>query len=226
MKCDILPSMKRLIILAFLILARLAHGQDDGLEVRFLAERAPKELGEVVMAAGEKTSQPFVLPVNNLSEALPAPGRKFSLRVAGHDKPLAEVALPGSAKSFIVLLIPSRAGGYSSVVIAADDPKFQPGDVYFYNHGDKPVLGYVGTAKFILQPGTGRTLTPAGARAEGFYDVGFGVREESGDRALSTTRWPVEERIRSYVFFFVNPETRRIDFRAVDEFVPPENEGA
>jgi hypothetical protein len=121
-----------------------------------------------------------------------------------------------------VLLIPATTGGYKPVVISSGDPSFKPGDVYFYNHADKPVLGYVGTAKFILEPAKGQTLRPAGAKPEKYYDVGFGVREKEGDRALSTTRWPVDDKIRSYVFFFVNPGTKRLDFRAVDEFVPPE----
>ena len=66
------------------------------------------------------------------------------------------------------------------------------------------------------------TTRPTGAKPENYYDVGFGVREKEGDRALSTTRWPVDPQQRSYVFFFVNPKNNRLDFGAVDEFVPPE----
>ena len=139
----------------------------------------------------------------------------------GKSTSLADVRLPEEGKAFIVMLIPA-AKGYQAVVMAANDPKFKPGDVYFYNHANKPVLGYVGTSKFTLAPGKGKSLRPAGAHKEGFYDVGFGVKEKEGNRAISTTRWPVEERIRSYVFFFVNPTSKRLDFRAVDEFVPPD----
>ena len=41
-------------------------------------------------------------------------------------------------------------------------------------------------------------------------------------RSYSTTRWPVDDKQRSYVFFFINPATKRLDYRAVDEFVEPE----
>lgn len=217
--------MMRFVTVLALALSAAVHAQapkSGDLKVRFLAERAPGDLGQVLMAAAEVKSAPFDLPVNNLSEPLVPPARAFSLRTAGKDLPLANVALPDSGKSFIVVLIPATAGGYKPVVISAQDPKFKPGDVYFYNHADKPVLGYVGTATFILQPGKGQTLTPKGAKPEKYYDVGFGVREKDGDRALSTTRWPVDDKVRSYVFFFVNPTTKRLDFRAVDEFVPPE----
>jgi hypothetical protein len=216
--------MIRIATLLTLFFSAAVHGQEPerGLKVRFLAERAPKELGQVVLAAGEVKSAAFDLPINNLSDPIAPPARVFSLRSLAKNVSLADVTLPEDGKSFIVLLIPATTGGYKPVVISSGDPSFKPGDVYFYNHADKPVLGYVGTAKFILEPAKGQTLRPAGAKPEKYYDVGFGVREKEGDRALSTTRWPVDDKIRSYVFFFVNPGTKRLDFRAVDEFVPPE----
>ncbi|MCW1926453.1 hypothetical protein OKA05_28135 [Luteolibacter arcticus] len=222
--------MMRLATVFALLLSALAPAQDapksGDLKVRFLAERAPKDLGQVLMATPEAKSAPFDLPINNLSEYQAAPARLFSLKqatAAEKEGSLTNVTLPENGKSFIVLLVPA-ATGYKTVVIPADDPSFKPGDVYFYNHGDKPVLGYVGTATFVLQPGKGQTLTPKGAKPENYYDVGFGVREKEGDRALSTTRWPVDNKIRSYVFFFMNPTTKRLDFRAVDEFVEPEKQ--
>jgi hypothetical protein len=201
------------------LLSAQESGKSD-LKVRFLAERAPANLGQVELLAGKVRSAGFKLPVNHLSEVQSAPARAFSVCQSGKETPLAAVTLPESGKAFIVLLIPA-ASGYKPVVVPSD-ASFKPGDVYFYNHSDKPVLGYVGTAKFILEPGKGQTLRPEGAKPEKYYDVGFGVREKEGDRALSTTRWPVDPQQRSYVFFFVNPKTNRLDFRAVDEFVPPE----
>lgn len=203
----------------------LAVAQQPGkgdLTVRFLAERAPGNVDQVLLVAGEVKGKPFTLPVNNLSEPQPAPARVFSIRPADKEIALATVTLPDNGKAFNVLLVPSAKGGYEPIVIPAGDPSFKPGDVYFYNHADKPVLGFVGTAKFILAPSKGQILRPEGAREDGHYNVGFGVREKEGDRTLSKSRWPVDDKIRSYVFFFVNPNTKRVDFRAVDEFVAPE----
>lgn len=217
--------MTRFALFLALLFPTALHAQQPGgggVTVRFLAERVPGELGQVLLAAGEVRGKPFDLPVNNLSDPIVPPARLFSVRPSSKDVSLADVTLPESGKSFIILLIPSPSAGYKPVVISAGDPKFRPGDVYFYNHANKPVLGYVGTAKFILEPGKGQPLTPKGAKEGKYYDVGFGVREKEGDRALSTTRWPVDDKIRSYVFFFINPSTKRLDFRAVDEFVPPE----
>lgn len=217
--------MMRIVSILALAFTSLLHAQEPGasdLKVRFLAERAPADLGEVVVATEKTKSAGFALPTNFVSPPVVTPARAFELRATAKNMVLAKVALPDAGKSFIVLLLPSPKGGYQPVVIRADDPAFKAGDVYFYNHADKPVLGYVGTAKFILEPGKGQTLRPAGARPEKFYDVGFGVREKEGDRALSNTRWPVDDKQRSYIFFFNNASTKRVDYRAVDEFVEPE----
>jgi hypothetical protein len=221
--------MFRIALLAFLAAASTVFSQEaakGGLSVRFLAERLPGAFGEVLMVAGEIKSKSFKLPVNNLSEPQIAPARVFVIQPLEKEVTLATVTLPEEGKAFNVLLVPSAKGGYTPIVIPAADPSFKPGDTYFYNHADKMVLGYVGTAKFGLEPGKGQILKPAGARPDKHYDVGFGVREKEGDRTLSKARWPVEDTIRSYVFFFVNPKTKRIDFRAVDEFVPVEKPGS
>lgn len=195
--------------------------EESGISLRFLAERAPSNLGEVVLAVGDKLSSTFALSSENLSDPIPAPARKLVLRLKEKQIILAEISLPENGNAFIVLLIPKIKGGYQPVVINSADVNFKGGDVYFYNHADKPVIGHVGAAKFILKPGEGELLHPAGAKEGTYYDVDFGVRETEGDRLLRSLRWPVATRSRSYVFFYQNPEKNRIDFRAVDEFVAP-----
>lgn len=209
-------------LLALVIHAN-AQGGGKGPTVRFLAERVPADLGQVVLSADETRGQPFDLPVNNLSEPMAAPARACKLLSVEKNVPLANLAFPEKGDEFIALLVPSPEGGYKPVIMSAKDPKFKVGDVYFHNHSDKAVLGYVGTAKFTLAPGKGTVLRPAGAKDDTYYDVGFGFHDETkGNRVLSKTRWPVDKHIRSYVFFFVNPSTKKIDFRAVDEFVAPD----
>jgi hypothetical protein len=214
--------MPRVFLIAVLVLAAIANAIEPskgGPDVRFLAERAPADLGQVLLASAEGRSDPFDLPVNNLSAPKTPPAKVFSVWSVANNVSLASVALPEEGKSFIVLLIPSSKGGYSPVVMRSDDPSFKPGDIYFHNIADKTVLGFVGTAKFTLDPAKGTIVRPKGARDEKFYDVGLGVREKEGDRVLATTRWPEDSQSRFYVFFYLNPETKSISYRAVDEFV-------
>lgn len=199
-----------------------ATAREAKLEIRFLAERIPNDLGPISMVVEEARSAPFDLPMNNLSPPQSPPARAFRVLAVDHNRPIASIALPEEGDSFVVLLITSPKGGYTPVVMPYKNPKFRPGDIYFHNLADKTVLGYVGTAKFVLPAGKSTVLTPQGARAEKFYDVGLGVREKEGDRVLATTRWPEDKLARFYVFFYIDPEHGRIAYRAVDEFVEPD----
>ena len=194
-------------------------------EIRFAAERLPKGLGEVVMVAGETQSDAFRLPKNNLSVAQKAPGRQFVIVPTGSQTKLATVKLPEAGMDFVVLLVVGdETSPFRPVVIPAKDASFKPGDVYMVNASKtKTVLGQVGTTKFVIAPAKGQVVRPAGAEGEGrFYNVLLGVREATGNKVFSTSRWPVDERMRSYVFFYDDPKRKSVDFRAIDEFVPLE----
>lgn len=220
--------MLKFLALFSLLAATLAPaqtaGSKGGPKVRFLAERAPEAIGKVMLVAKEAKSAQFDLPTNHLSDPQSPPERIFSVWSAARNVSVATVTLPEQGDSFIVLLVPSADGGYKPIVISAKDANFKPGDIYFYNHADKTVLGYVGTSKFILEPAKGKTVRPQGPSGDekNYYEVGLGVREKEGDRTLSTARWPVQKDMRMYVFFYLNPKSQRLDFRAVDEFVDPE----
>lgn len=219
--------MRRALLLSLLFCLPIS-AQDKpatNIQLRFVAQRLPRGLGKVVLRMGEEQSDPFVLPANNLSAPLKAPARQFVILPEGAKTKLATVVLPEQGKDFIILLVVGdEKSPFKPVVLPAKDGSFKPGDVYMFNAAkQKTVLGQVGTTKFVLSPAKGTVVRPAGAKDEGrFYDVLLGVREASGSRVISTTRWPVDDRIRSYVFFFDNPKRKDVDFRAVDEFVPIE----
>jgi hypothetical protein len=209
-------------ILSFAILLCIVQGasaREGKLEVRFLAERIPNDMGPVVLVAEETRTDPFDLPMNNLSPPQTPPAREFRLLATTHNRAIATVRLPEEGDSFVALLVTSANGGYETVVMPYQNPKFRPGDIYFHNLADKTVLGFVGSAKFTLPARQATVLTPKGAREEKFYDVGLGVREKEGDRVLATTRWPEDKLTRFYVFFYIDPAHGRIAYRAVDEFV-------
>lgn len=194
--------------------------------VRFAAQRLPTGLDEVVMVAGESQSGAFALPMNHLSIGQKAPARQFVVLAEGSKTKLATVVLPATGMDFVVLLVVGDATSpFKPVVIPAKDGSFKPGDVYMFNAAkEKTVLGKVGTTQFVLAPAKGQVVRPAGAEGEGrFYNVLLGVREQSGNKVISTSRWPVDDRIRSYVFFFDDPKRNSVDFRAIDEFVPVAN---
>lgn len=218
--------MFRLILITILLSfpSGRAVSEQDEVEVRFLAEMLPSGLGQVVLANAETRSEPFDLPMNNLSVPLEPPDRLFSVWSTGKDVTVANVRLPAEGKSFIVLLLRSSDGGYEPLVMPAEDPSFEGGDVYFYNNANKPVVGVLGETKFSLPPGQGKVVTPSGSGDERYYHARLGVREADGNRLIKSMKWPSSENARNYVFFFVDPTKKRITFRAVDEFILPKEQ--
>ena len=103
-------------------------------EVRFLAERIPNQLGQVVLANKEARSTPFKLPMNNLSPPIKSPGRLFSVSLVDQNASIATVKLPEEGNSFIVLLFLNQQSGYKPLVIPFHNDKFRAGDVYFFNN--------------------------------------------------------------------------------------------
>lgn len=202
-------------ILALSLLVAVPSFAKDA-TVRLLAERAPEAAGDLVLIAGDKRSAAIPLPVNAPSEPVVAPARAFEVKAG--DASLAKVALPEAGDSFLVLLI-SAEKGFQPVVLAADGKSFKAGDIYFHNSSTKTVTGKVGTSEFMLEPGKGSVVKPAGALPEKLFEVSIRVRDEKGERVLSETRWPEDPQLRTYVFFFTKPGTERVDYRAVEEFV-------
>lgn len=192
--------------------------------VRFLAERVPQGIDQVVMFAAEKSSDAFKLPTKHLSPELTPPARAFELRTAAADgRILGRIALPEAGNHFIVLLLPTPETGFRGVVLRSDEPGFRPGDCYLYNNSNQRVVGFMGEKRFQIKPNQGSLIRPIEKIGKGYHDVGFGVDVEADGqtRALSMTRWPIDKQVRTYVFFFVNDRTKRVDYRAVDEFISP-----
>ena len=212
--------LRHILLILLLGCTTLAAQSDNKLEIRLLAERLPKGLGKVVLASGEERSEPFVLPMNNLSEPLEVPGRSFQVLAPDRKVALANVNLPKDGKSFVVLLIPAGGESYSALIIPHRSPDFKAGDIYIYNNAKDTVVGMVGAGRFSVDPGKTIYFRPVfqddGKR---YHDVGIGVKFESGDKVISTTRWPKSDNTRYYIFFYVNPRTKRVTYRAVDEFL-------
>jgi hypothetical protein len=196
---------------------------EKGLNVRLLAEAAPADLGDVHLESGEEKSPAIALPVNHLSDPLPAPGRELVLKTEGNI-PLCKIVLPENGKAFAVILVTAKPAGYKPIVVRTDDPSFKAGDVFFVNRSEKIILGKLGNTPLVLKPGASTRSRPSGAIDNTYYDIAFGTRDETGDRRISASRWPVDEKLRSYIFFFTNAEGLTT-FRAVDEYLPTREAG-
>jgi len=49
-----------------------------------------------------------------------------------------------------------------------------------------------------------------------YYQVIMSVRDETGDKAIASTRWPLENNKRSFIIFLTG-SNEKISYRAVEE---------
>ncbi len=194
------------------------------LEIRFLAERLPNNLGKVVLVNAETRSEPFDLPMNNLSKPQAPPARLFSVWSLEKDVSLATVKLPEEGNAFVVLLIPTAEGLYSPIVMPFDNPNFRSGDIYFHNNTNKPVLGVLGKTKFSLLPGNSTIITPRGFGNKKYYHAMLGVQDGEKTQVIRSMKWPSSKTMRNYIFFYIDPKNNRITYRGVDEFLLPDED--
>ena len=194
--------------------------KDSSIQVRLLAEAAPEALGKVFLAEEKTKSQPVTLPTNQLSDPIPVASRVMVLKTVDKEIPLCTITLPETGKSFAVVLVTAKPAGYSPIIVRTDDPSFKSGDVFFINRSEKTILGKLGNTPLILKPSEAKKDHPTGPVDNTYYDIGFATRDESGDKLISSSRWPIDNQLRSYVFFFTNAQGKTT-FRAVDEYIVP-----
>lgn len=191
------------------------------LRVQLLAEQAPEALGEVFLQLGDKEkSTSFILPTNQLSAPIQVAERVMVLKTLNKEIPLCTITLPEAGNSFAVVLVTAKPAGFKPIVVRTDDPAFKAGDVFFINRSEKVILGKLGTTPLVLKPGETTINRPSGAVDNTYYNIAFATREEKGDKIINSSRWPVENHLRSYLFFFTNAQGRTT-FRAVDEYLEP-----
>jgi hypothetical protein len=197
-----------------------AEKSENGLRVEFLAEQFPESLGKVFLLFEKTKSDPFDLPTNRLSDPVPVPARVMVLKTVDKELPLCTITLPDSGKAFGVVLVTAKPAGFTPIIVRTDDPGFKAGDVLFINRSEKTVLGKLGGTPLVLKPGESKKDRPTNPVENTYYDIAFATREETGDKLISSSRWPIDNQLRSYLFFFTNAQGKTT-FRAVDEYLTP-----
>ena len=191
-----------------------------GVTIAFLAATKFENGAQAVLRAGEEwRSEPFDVPVNHLGQPVGVAARALILEAANRE--VGRITLPEEGRTFVAILVPAAEKRWRALVVRTDDGTFRPGDLFIYNGSPTMVGGTLGTEKFALASGKSAQVRPKAKDDLHFFDVNLYFRQGEKTRVMSTTRWPVDDRSRGYVFFFTDPKSERITYRAVDEFVPP-----
>lgn len=190
---------------------------ESGITVRLLADEVSGGHGKVLLQTNANKSTPLDLPTAVLSEPIAVSSRTMELKAAGTDAPLCAITLPDQGKSFAVLLAPEKPTGYIPFVVRLDDNSFKPGDLFFINRSAKTVVLKLGGSELILEAGKTVKSHPTDP-VDNAYFVTISERDASGDKLITSSRWPVDEHLRSYVFFSTNAKGKTT-YRAVDEYL-------
>ena len=201
--------------------------QERGLTVRLLAIGLVDGAEELQIRSGEgEISPPIEVTTHGFSKPARVTARDLSLTLPSVDgqkvKIISRATLPESGRRFLLLLTPSK-GRYASRVVQLDNPDFKADRVCFFNASPIQVAGSLGSRKFLAKPGTPVIAAAPDQKDLPFYQVKFFYKHEGEVRHFADTRWPHDDRGRSYVFFFTHPKTKRISYRAVDEYLEPES---
>ena len=197
---------------------------EKGLRIEFLAEQFPEALGKVFLHLEKEKTEPFELPTNRLSKPVSVPSRVMVLKTVDKEVPLCTITLPENGQAFAVILVTAKPAGFAPIIVRTDDPSFKAGDVLFINRSEKTVLGKLGGTPLVLKPGESKKDRPSNPVDNTYYDIAFATREETGDKLISSSRWPIENELRSYLFFFTNAQGKTT-FRAVDEYLASSEAG-
>lgn len=216
--------LRRLAFILVLLTSAVATGQESAkksgsdIRVEFLAEQFPETLGKVFLLFEKEKSAAFDLPTNRLSEPIAATARTMILKTVDKEVQLCTIHLPEDGKAFAVVLVTAKPAGFNPIIVRTDDPGFKAGDVLFINRSEKTILGKLGGTPLVLKPGESKKDHPTNPVENAYYDIAFATRETTGDKLISSSRWPIDNQLRSYLFFFTNAQGKTT-FRAVDEYL-------
>ena len=201
--------------------------KEKKISLRLLAVDLLDGAKEVIIRSGGANqespfkSQPLFIPTGNLSHPVLVPQRNITLSLLpqGEEKIgriVAQAKLPQTGRSFLILLVPiKQQQKYLCRIVRLDDPAFRKGQICFFNLSKLPVIGKLGNKIFKVPPSKISIAKPTPQADLPYYEVRLFYKHGNKTRSLANTRWPYDDRSRSYIFFFSKGE--RLTYRAIDE---------
>jgi len=196
----------------------LSHAQQaETLSLQFLA--FPKQISpepiELVVAEGK--TMPIEIPGHELSpvykvERLPSIVVGITTKNEQGEpifQVLGKASTLSSSKQIVLLMRKgeNNSDGFVVLPINGELAKFSGGQYYFINASQLPIGGIIGDKTFALKPGQRRLLQPAATHAGGGCQVTLSYQNEEKWKIFYDTRWTVNKRYRSLIFFYQDPES-------------------
>ena len=216
-------KLHTILSLVLLLSLPLFAQEEKGIRLRFLSGVQTTSLDDAQLRNNDWNSEAFRIPANQLSRPQSVKLRALRLHHqadAPEAKPICNIILPETGRDFIVILIEKKKN-IESVIIPGDSPGFRPGDVFLQNSSEQSIAGSLGSTRVSLRSGDGKAVRPGTAADARLYDAAFVYDENGVSRRLAISTWPLNKKLRAYVFFLPGPDGRP-QYRAVQEHVEAE----
>jgi hypothetical protein len=226
---SIRPALVALVSACLLACLPRAAAQEASVTLRFLSFPVMQEPAPVELAVGEGRTIQVEIPGNELSP--PYKVRKQAAWVFGEtvqgkdDKPSFTVfgQAPALASDDQLILLmrkgETNADGFDVIPVNGVKTAFGAGKFLFVNAAKVDIAGVIGSEKFVIKPGKHAMVHPkgeAGNKARGQVELYFNMDNQA--RPFFTSMWPLGDAARSLVFFFHDPESKRLRLHTIRDF--------
>lgn len=217
--------IKNILRIAWATLAiPLCHAQEEQkITLQFLAFPSLASPEPIELLVGEGKTLPIDTPGNELSEEYRV-SRPASIVVGITTKnpegePVFKVLGQApclSATRQIVLLMGKGeeiTDGFEVIVIDGTLGDFSGGNFLFINTSKSTVGGIIGDKKFAVKPGQRKMVDPAASHKGGGCQITLSYKRDEADtegKKFFDRRWSVNERYRTLVFFYQDPESKKL----------------
>jgi hypothetical protein len=226
--------MKNILRIAWVTLAiPFCHAQEEQkITLQFLAFPKQESSEPIELLVGEGKTIPVDTPGNELSQEYRVT-RPASIVVGittknAEGEPVFKALGQApclSAKRQIVLLM--RKGqeisdGFEVLPIDGELGKFSGGDYLFINTSELAVGGIIGDKKLALKPGQRSMVKPVATHKGGGCQITLSYQRDESDtkgKKFFDTRWSVNERYRTLVFFYQDRESKKLGVAPIIEML-------
>jgi hypothetical protein len=183
----------------------------------------------VELVVGKGKSIKVEIPTNTLSKAYTVKRQDvWAVGANGVDekeKPVFNVF--GQAESLacskqLILLVrkgENNADGMDVIPIDNDTANFGGGKFLFMNATKVDIAGEAGGVKFTIKPGESTIIKPQTVSNIQASEEIFSFREGNEAKPFFSSKWPISDKSRSLIFFYIDPASQRLRMHSIRDFI-------
>lgn len=216
---------------SFVLLNAKSLGAEE-VELQFVSFPKDSSGGEVELYLGGDETLKVELPTNRLSEKYRVKAMSswvLGKTTTGPDGKAAFTKL-GQAKALsiprqLILVIRKRGSSENSLFLMPmpnNATNFGGGAYFFLNATPMDVGGILSDEKFSIKPGKFIIVEPKPSEVKGIYEyckVKLVYRNGDDTRAFFNSTWRLNDKVRSLVFFYLDPDTRRVRMHSIRDYI-------